>query len=73
MKAVPKINVVILSEAKNLFFYRFLKEEILRTYVLRMTQKGKLTRILEHSYLSQYKIKNPLPCFNTIAKGILKF
>jgi hypothetical protein len=49
LKAVPKINVVILSEAKNLFFIVFLKEEILRTYALRMTQKGKLTRIFEHS------------------------
>jgi hypothetical protein len=48
--AVPKINVVILSEAKNLIFY-FLKEEILRPYGLRMTGKGKLAKILEHSHI----------------------
>jgi hypothetical protein len=43
---------VILSEAKNLLFFfssQKSKEEILRTYVLRMTDKGKLVKILEHS------------------------
>jgi hypothetical protein len=49
--AVPKINVVILSEAKNLIFYRFLKEEILQPYGLRMTGKGKLAKILKHSHI----------------------
>ncbi|WP_299230053.1 hypothetical protein [Sulfurihydrogenibium sp.] len=51
-EAVPKIHIVILSKAKNLLFFfssQKSKEEILRTYVLRMTRKGKLTGILEHS------------------------
>jgi hypothetical protein len=52
-EAVPKIHIVILSEAKNLLFFfssQKSKEEILRTYVLRMTDKGKLVKILEHSH-----------------------
>jgi DNA-binding transcriptional regulator PaaX len=43
-------NGVILNEAKNLLFFfssQKSKEEILRTYVLRMTDKGKLAKILE--------------------------
>jgi hypothetical protein len=51
LKTVPKIHIVILSEAKNLLFFfssKKSKEEILRTYVLRMTDKGKLVKILEH-------------------------
>jgi hypothetical protein len=51
-ETVPKIHIVILSEAKNLLFFfssQKSKEEILRTYVLRMTDKGKLVKILEHS------------------------
>ena len=63
VETVPKINVfhsaageefpplypysVILSEAKNLLFPQSLKQEILRTKILRMTQKGKFSRILE--------------------------
>jgi hypothetical protein len=53
-ESVPKIHIVILSEAKNLPFFtsfqKILKNEILWTYVLRMTGKGKLTKILEHSH-----------------------
>jgi hypothetical protein len=44
---------VILSEAKNLLFFfssQKSKEEILRTYVLRMTDKGKLVKILEQPH-----------------------
>jgi hypothetical protein len=39
---------VILSEAKNLLI---LKEEILRTYVLWMTRKGKFIKTLENYHL----------------------
>jgi len=52
LEAVLKIHIVILSEAKNLLFFfssQKSKEEILQTYVLRMTDKGKLVKILEHS------------------------
>jgi hypothetical protein len=50
-ETVPKIHIVILSEAKNLLFFfssQKIKKEILRTYVLRMTWKDNLTKILEH-------------------------
>jgi hypothetical protein len=52
MEGVLKIKVVILSEAKNLFLsfqVKGLKEEIFRTKALKMTRKGRLARILEHS------------------------
>jgi hypothetical protein len=39
-ETAPKINIVILKPAKNLIFYQFLKEEILRAKALRMTGKG---------------------------------
>ncbi|WP_299228535.1 hypothetical protein [Sulfurihydrogenibium sp.] len=42
-------NGVILQPAKNLLFFfssQKSKEEILRTYVLRRTDKGKLVKIL---------------------------
>jgi hypothetical protein len=51
-EGVPKIQTVILSEAKNLFLSfqdKKINKEILRPYGLRMTRKGKFTKILEHS------------------------
>jgi hypothetical protein len=52
LRLFVKIHIVILQPAKNLLFFfssQKSKEEILRTYVLRMTDKGKLVKILEHS------------------------
>ena len=59
-ETVPKIKIVILSEAKNLLFFfssQKSKKEILRTYVLRMTDEVKLVKILEHllSLLDMWK------------------
>jgi len=57
-ETVPKIKVVILSKAKNLIIFfssQKIKKEILRTKVLRMTRKGKLIKILEHSL---YQLEN---------------
>jgi hypothetical protein len=51
-ETVPKINIVILSKAKNLLFFfssQKSKEEILWPYGLGITRKGKLTGILEQS------------------------
>jgi hypothetical protein len=51
IESVPKIHIVILSVSEeSLFSFQIKKskEEILRTYVLRMTKKGKFTKILEH-------------------------
>jgi hypothetical protein len=58
-ETVPKINVVVLQPTKNLhilpltfsltYLLTLFKKEIIRTKVLRMTRKGKFTKILEHS------------------------
>jgi hypothetical protein len=53
LEGVPKIQTVILSEAKNLFLSfqdKKINKEILRPYGLRMTRKVKFTKILEHSH-----------------------
>jgi hypothetical protein len=53
-RLLAKINIIILQPAKNLMFFfssQKIKKEILRTKVLRMTRKGKLTKIF----------KTPLP------------
>jgi hypothetical protein len=55
-ETVPKINIVIPSEAKNLLFHHFLKRRDPSVYGLR-TRKGKLTRILEHAHFLLYKLK----------------
>jgi hypothetical protein len=54
LRLLAKINIIILQPAKNLMFFfssQKIKKEILRTKVLRMTRKGKLTKILEHFQL----------------------
>jgi hypothetical protein len=61
---VPKIHTVILSEAKNLLFHHFLKRRD-PSYSLRMTKKGKLTGILEHSFA--------FICFHLIQNDIIFF
>jgi hypothetical protein len=51
MRLFQKTRTVILSEAKNLFLsfqVKKSKKEILQPYGLRMTRKGKFTKILEH-------------------------
>jgi hypothetical protein len=49
-ETVPKIHIVIPSEAKNLVFF-FSSQKIKRRdpsdFVLRMTRKGKFAKILE--------------------------
>ena len=49
-EAVPRIQIVILQPAKNLMFFLFKSKNQKRdpsAYSLRMTRKGKFTRILE--------------------------
>jgi hypothetical protein len=51
-ETVPKIHIVILSEAKNLIFFLFKLKNQKRDpsdFVLRMARKDKFTKILEHS------------------------
>jgi guanylate kinase len=53
-ETVPKIHIVILSEAKNLIFSFQVKKSKKRDpsdFVLRMAQKDKFTKILEHSQI----------------------
>jgi hypothetical protein len=70
-RVFQKTNIVILSEAKNLLFFfssQKSREEILRTYVLRMTDKGKLAKILEQSHYMPYKWGLVSPFFYFTAK-----
>lgn len=58
IRLFQKTNIVILRKAKNLIFFfsnQKIKKEILRTKVIRMSRKDKLTRILEHSYILDKK------------------
>jgi hypothetical protein len=71
-KTVPKIYTVILSEAKNLFLSfqnKKINKEILRPYGLRMTRKGKFTKILEHPLcMIDYLVLDNL-CRETVCKN----
>jgi hypothetical protein len=52
LKLLVKTNIiVIIKTCKESLFSQFFKEEVLWTYVFRVTLKDKLTRILKQSYI----------------------